>query len=321
MSILNHLKEMIKIISGICFLLALSCQSQNVQFKFQQFFFFSINPDCRLYVDSTIKLIDHDEIRALVITQDKTLDELFKYKNIEYIEVRNCRISEIKKKFGSKLLFIEIYDSEICDNSLFDNIINSNMISIDIEKCSISNYKWVSRFKELMRMSLVQVNLGKIPLQIQKLHNLKILNMSSNYISALNKRLFVKPNLIRLYISNNTFEKLPKINRVSSSLEVIDLSDNLSFEGKNLCIFTNSELKELYLDNCSIDFFPKCLVKVSSLVNLFMSENKIDFIPNDIYRDEKDEDLWIHISGNFIHKIPLTGSNIVIFTPASQDVE
>jgi Leucine-rich repeat (LRR) protein len=111
---------------------------------------------------------------------------------------------------------------------------------------------------QITELYITECNLNKFPIEICKLINLQILNLSYNNLTTIPKEIGNLINLRELYLSNN----------------------EITIILKEICNLIN--LRELYLSNNKITIIPAEIGNLINLQNLLLTNNEITIIPIEI---------------------------------------
>lgn len=192
-----------------------------------------------------------------------------KYNNRDYVSSLNLLIE--LKEAGEKINGFK------CCNTLlwvYRNPFkfNSNLEILVLNNCRLNDndmYFLLANLKMLKHLNLVNNRIKTIPVEIKKMNNLIILNLSNNDINAVNKSIFPQ-NLEILNLSYNNINSIGN-NVFPLSLKELDLSyNNIS----NLDYFLNDLIK-LNLQNNNIKGDIEMDLDKNKLQLLDLSYNKI----------------------------------------------
>jgi Leucine-rich repeat (LRR) protein len=131
--------------------------------------------------------------------------------------------------------------------------------------------------EKVFELDLRAEGLLEIPVSINKLINLKSLDLSNNLIETINYRIIRLPSLENLNLTHNpgfnTME-FAGIGECFPNLQTLNLSA-VSAKYVSPDILELEELRELILSKNSIEFLPEEIGEMSKLVYLDMSENNL----------------------------------------------
>lgn len=208
-------------------------------------------------------------------------------------------------------------DEEFLSKARFHKLKSFNATDCKLKKFDFGQYY---NLDSLTSLTIVHNLLEKIPKNIEKLSNLKNLDLSNNKIDKISKRLFVCDQISSINLSYNNISVIPKEmgklskltrlfisgNKISEIGENLDKTKLLYIDCKNNFInnihpdFYKIKLEFLDISTNNLSSFIKC--EIPSLQNLIISENHIETIPESI---EKLQRLNIlHASHCKIKKIP-----------------
>lgn len=146
-------------------------------------------------------------------------------------------------------------------------------------------------------LTLANISLSELPIEILKLKNLEEIALESNGnldISRAIDLLSQLNHLKKLWISDNKISGMNGITRLKS-LEELDL-DNVEITELPVEISQLRNLREINLeDNPNLNIIQalKVLSKIDGLKTLWLSKNKLSNLPNEISGLKNLEDLWL----------------------------
>lgn len=232
---------------------------------------------------------------SYIVNYDKNPNcdnNLFSYKNLNHINKTQCR-------------YLNIKISENSNNLDLINFINLNTLVIS----GIGILYFPKNINTLSKLEILDISLNhikKIPNCICcDLSKLRILNIMSNKLTLLPKKIGYLVNLVKLNCGEN------KLVTISKNIGMCLKIEELNVSGNNLLFIPKSirkliQLKKLYINDnllVSIDF-----IKYFVNLNLFYCDyNNLPFIPNNIGKLTKLQDFGCRY--NNIKKIPLSIMN------------
>uniref|UniRef100_A0A8C7RUT6 Leucine-rich repeat-containing protein 7 n=2 Tax=Oncorhynchus mykiss TaxID=8022 RepID=A0A8C7RUT6_ONCMY len=169
----------------------------------------------------------------------------------------------------------------------------------------------------LRKLSIPDNDLSNLPTTIASLVNLRELDISKNGIQEFPDNIKCCKCLSVVEASVNPIAKLPEVQPMDSLVLVLwGLGPSVA-EGEALCVWIGAfiqlppevleqihNLKELWMDNNSLQTIPGCIGKLRHLRYLDLAKNRIESLDTDISGCESLEDLLL--SSNMLQHLPDT---------------
>uniref|UniRef100_A0A8C8GAX3 Leucine-rich repeat-containing protein 7 n=1 Tax=Oncorhynchus tshawytscha TaxID=74940 RepID=A0A8C8GAX3_ONCTS len=159
----------------------------------------------------------------------------------------------------------------------------------------------------LRKLSIPDNDLSNLPTTIASLVNLRELDISKNGIQEFPDNIKCCKCLSVVEASVNPIAKLPEVQPMDSLVLVLwGLGPSVA-EGEALCpevLEQIHNLKELWMDNNSLQTIPGCIGKLRHLRYLDLAKNRIESLDTDISGCESLEDLLL--SSNMLQHLPDT---------------
>jgi len=162
----------------------------------------------------------------------------------------------------------------------------------------------LSVFTNLTYLVLADDSLFFLPKGLDKLKNLKIIDISSNYFTLLPAELALIPNLEELYLNDEKFLNLKQsfkiINKISHLKKLhLDSIPNFKFP---TYLKINESIEYLSIRYNNLEKIPKSLRKISHLKVLDLEGNKIKSIGRNFLKNKGIESLSLSVSPQFKFK-------------------
>ena len=147
------------------------------------------------------------------------------------------------------------------------------------------NSSLYSKLKYLESLDLSHNIIGKISKKVTNLQNLKILNLSDNYISVLPYFLKDIKHLEELHLNNNKIELIPSSIQFFTSLKILNLSQNI-IERLPMEIGLMNKLESLLIDKNEFTEIPTTLCYLENLK--YIGLEWFEFLDPELPKDQKD---------------------------------
>ena len=208
------------------------------------------------------------------------------------------RIGPQIKKLSSTLSNLTISHSRITDFANVFYLTNLNKLLItDVQLERIPNE--IENLKKLTFLTLTYASLNTLPNTFIKLTNLKSLTLNDNYFYDIPIVVCELNNLITLSIVNNNISEIPANMNKMESLNQLYISNNHISDITN--ISNMHQLSKLWLSHNLIKYIPTEIGTLKNLKTLNISNNNIHELPNII--GELDNLISLYASSNAIKKI------------------
>lgn len=157
-------------------------------------------------------------------------------------------------------------------------------------------------FEKLVSLNLFNNSLKTLPISFEELKNLEILNLGNNHFKVIPESIVNLP-IKSLNLSSNSISDLSGLNKLSRTIEKLDLSFNKltvlrmdftqfhSIKNLNLCnngirrfprSITSESLRTLNLSHNLIDSIPASIGELKGLIELDLSYNNLDKLPEEV---------------------------------------
>jgi Leucine-rich repeat (LRR) protein len=135
--------------------------------------------------------------------------------------------------------------------------------------------------KKITKLFIQYRKISKIPKEINKLINCKLINCHSNNISEIPREICQLVNLQEFYCYSNKISELPKeINKLINCKLINCRSNNISEIPREICQLVN--LQEFYCHSNKISEIPKEIGQLINLQTFYCYNNNISEIPKEI---------------------------------------
>ncbi len=137
----------------------------------------------------------------------------------------------------------------------------------------------ITQLASLKKLLLERNMLKEIPKEIEKLKDLKELNLNGNQLEALPEAIGSLTSLKCLLLNNNKFKEFPKCVTKLTNLKYLGLGMNMIADIPDT-IGNLKNLEMLALNHNKISNLPKGLKKLKSLKLLYLQNNRIETLPD-----------------------------------------
>lgn len=159
------------------------------------------------FIDNITKLLYLVNLELFFIknTSGKFLD-LQKLKHLKYLQIGSCKtINIVDIASCEKLSSLGISQTRVENLSLLGK---RNILELSIEDCENIDFKDICNLKSIEKLHIISCQIENLD-GIEKLINLKCLNLSNNKIKSLPKQISTLRKLKILKLQNNALETLP----------------------------------------------------------------------------------------------------------------
>ena len=227
--------------------------------------------NCNYLNITTINILKSKNINLL-------LDKLYKFTNLQVLELSNNQITEIKEL--DKLINLqEIYlrNNQITEIKGLDKLVHLRVL--DLSNNQITEIKGLDNLVKLQKIYLRNNQITEIK-ELDNLVNLQLLDLSNNQITEI-KGLDNLVNLLNFYLYANQIAKIKGLDNLVN-LQRLYLYTNQIAEIKAIDNLVN--LKELYLCKNKITELPLNLCNLRNIIYITYSDNPIEYIPLPVQR-------------------------------------
>ncbi|MEI9921798.1 MAG: leucine-rich repeat domain-containing protein [Bacteroidota bacterium] len=234
-------------------------------------------------------------------------DSLLMYKNLEELELIDCKISRLPKKLMNKKSLTRLVISNNFPKRKLklpkSTTIQSLTIRGDENKKLPRSYR---KFKSLEVLQLSRNNMTKFP-NISGCNKLVRLDLNGNKITRVPGSIGNHRTLKSLNVNNN------KVSKVEAGIEKLTALEELSFYNNQLpaippMLYTMTSLKMIDLYSNKIPSLSKDVAKWKNLEILYIAHNTLYEVPEEIGQLKNLRELYIH--HNMISKLPASIGNL-----------
>lgn len=162
---------------------------------------------------------------------------------------------------------MECYTSDSSDSDSHTIDYNNRNLTVSkVEDDFLNMFKTESAYSDIETIILYNNQLSSLPLSIIQFSNLHVLDISNNFLTTLNNKLFIHCPLRSLIAKNNllTNESLPKT-----------------------FVSNAGQLRELNLSGNQLTHFPAQVLDLTSIKYLYLNGNRIHKVHKDIWKLKK----------------------------------
>ncbi|XP_034933907.1 chaoptin [Chelonus insularis] len=172
------------------------------------------------------------------------------------------------------------------------------------ENCIAEIPRVLSRFHNLVWLNLDDNNIVDVP-ESSLPKNIRTLSLNNNLLENFPISISKLAVLSWLYLRGNSIKVLELPNLKSSSLELIDVSDNL-IESIRFLTSTNSTLhvKDLNVSSNKLSIIPAGAFRFAETRRIHLSFNNISFIDEDAFRGLENVLEYLNLENNDLNNVP-----------------
>jgi Leucine-rich repeat (LRR) protein len=226
------------------------------------------------------KIANKDSITKISVLgkgRRKLPDSLYRYRNLEDLELIDFKLRRLPKKLHVKRLIL--YNNFPSKRLKLSK--NSTITTLTIrgdEKGMLP--KRYDKLRDLQWLTLSRNNLKEVP-DLEGCKNLKTLNVNNNFIGRIPPGIGKLTKLENLSLYKNNLSEIPAHLYTMTSLRVIDLYFN-RIKTISPAIANWKNLEILYLANNEIYSIPNEIGELTNLRELYLHHNKISNLPASI---------------------------------------